>query len=34
LVTAVPEHFDRVAANIFGDRIRAQEVDLWEKQTT
>ncbi|TMF45445.1 MAG: glutamate racemase [Chloroflexi bacterium] len=34
LVTAVPQQFDRVAANIFGDRVRAQEVQLWEKQTT
>jgi glutamate racemase len=34
LVTAVPHQFDRIAANIFGDAVRAQEVQLWEKQTT
>jgi len=34
LVTSVPQHFDQVAANIFGDRVGAQEVQLWEKQTT
>jgi glutamate racemase len=34
LVTAVPHHFDRIAANIFGDAVHAQEVQLWEKQTT
>ena len=34
LVTATPKHFDRIAANIFGDRVQAQEVQLWEKQTT
>jgi glutamate racemase len=34
LVTAVPQQFDRIAANIFGDPVRAQEVQLWEKQTT
>ena len=34
LVTAVPQQFDQVAANIFGDRVRAQEVHLWETQTT
>jgi glutamate racemase len=34
LVTAVPQQFDRIAANIFGDAVRAQEVQLWEKQTT
>jgi glutamate racemase len=34
LVTAVPQHFDRIAANLFGDPVRAQEVQLWEKQTT
>jgi hypothetical protein len=33
-VTAVPQHFDRIAAHLFGDRIRAQEVQIWEKQTT
>jgi len=34
LVTAVPQQFDRIAANIFGEGVRAQEVQLWEKQTT
>jgi len=34
LVTAVPHQFDRIAANIFGDAVHAQEVQLWEKQTT
>jgi glutamate racemase len=34
LVTAVPQQFDRIAANVFGDAVRAQEVQLWEKQTT
>ncbi len=34
LVTAVPQQFDRIAANIFGDDVRAQEVQLWEKQAT
>ena len=33
LVTAVPHQFDQIAANIFGDRVRAEEVQLWEKQT-
>jgi hypothetical protein len=33
-VTAVPHQFDEVAANIFGEGVRAQEVQLWEKQTT
>jgi len=34
LVTAMPQQFDEVAANIFGEGVRAQEVQLWEKQTT
>ena len=34
LVTAVPQQFDRIAANIFGEGVLAQEVQLWEKQTT
>jgi glutamate racemase len=34
LVTAVPQHFEGIAANLFGDSVRAQEVQLWEKQTT
>jgi hypothetical protein len=28
-VTAVPHQFDRIAANIFGDAVHAQEVQLW-----
>jgi hypothetical protein len=34
LVTAMPQQFDEVAANIFGEGVRAREVQLWEKQTT
>ncbi len=34
LVTAVPQHFDRIAANLFGEAIHAEEVQLWEKQPT
>ena len=34
LVTAVPEHFDKIAGNLFGEAIHAQEVQLWEKQPT
>src|SRR5712671_1441470 len=34
LVTAVPQQFDRIAANIFGDDVHAQEVQLWENQAT
>ena len=34
LVTAVPEHFDKIAANLFGEAIHAEEVQLWEKQPT
>jgi glutamate racemase len=34
LVTAVPQQFDRIAANIFGDPVHAQEVQIWAKQTT
>jgi len=34
LVTATPMQFDRIAANLFGDPVRAQEVQIWEKQTT
>ena len=34
LVTAVPQHFDEIAGNLFGDRVHAEEVQLWEKQTT
>src|ERR1700716_4200033 len=28
LVTAVPQHFEGIAANLFGDRVRAQEVQI------
>jgi glutamate racemase len=31
LVTGVPEHFDEVAANLFGEAIHAQEVRIWEE---
>ena len=34
LVTAIPQQFDRIAANLFGESVRAQEVQIWEKQTT
>ena len=34
LVTATPMQFDRIAANLFGDRVHAREVQIWEKQTT
>jgi hypothetical protein len=30
----VPQQFDRIAANLFGEAIRAEEVQLWEKQPT
>jgi glutamate racemase len=33
LVTAVPQRFDEVAANLFGEAIHAEEVALWEEQT-
>ena len=32
LVTAVPHHFDAVAANLFGQAIEAQEVKIWQEQ--
>ena len=32
LVTAVPQHFHDVAANIFGETVDAEEVHLWEQQ--
>ena len=32
LVTAVPEQFHRVASNLFGETIQAQEVRIWEEQ--
>jgi len=34
LVTAVPQHFEGIAANLFGDRVKAQEVQIWQKQAT
>lgn len=33
LVTAVPQRFHEVAANLFGEAIEAQEVRLWEELT-
>lgn len=32
LVTAVPQHFHDIAANIFGETVEAEEVHLWEQQ--
>ena len=34
LVTAVPQRFDEIAANLFGDAIEAEEVQIWERQKT
>ena len=34
LVTAVPQHFDEIAANLFGEAIEAEEVQIWEPQKT
>ena len=34
LVTAVPQRFDQIAANLFGEAIEAEEVQLWEPQKT
>jgi glutamate racemase len=34
LVTAVPQRFDEIAANLFGDAIEAEEVEIWEPQKT
>jgi glutamate racemase len=34
LVTAVPQRFDEIAANLFGEAIEAEEVQIWEKQRT
>jgi glutamate racemase len=31
LVTAVPQHFDEIAAHLFGEAIEAQEVRIWEE---
>jgi glutamate racemase len=32
LVTAVPQRFDEIAANLFGDAIEAEEVEIWQPQ--
>jgi glutamate racemase len=32
LVTAVPEHFNQIASNLFGETIEAEEVRIWEEQ--
>jgi glutamate racemase len=32
LVTAVPQHFHDIAANIFGETVEAEEVRIWEQQ--
>jgi glutamate racemase len=32
LVTAVPEHFNQIASNLFGEQIEAEEVRIWEEQ--
>jgi glutamate racemase len=34
LVTAVPHRFDEIAANLFGEAIEAEEVQIWEPQKT
>jgi glutamate racemase len=34
LVTAVPQRFDEIAANLFGEAIEAEEVQIWEPQKT
>jgi glutamate racemase len=34
LVTAVPQRFDTIAANLFGEAIEAEEVTIWQGQTT
>jgi glutamate racemase len=34
LVTAVPQHFDEIAAHLFGEAIAAEEVTIWQEQTT
>jgi glutamate racemase len=34
LVTSVPQHFDEIAANLFGEAIEAEEVTIWQEQTT
>src|SRR3989442_7003660 len=34
LGTAVPQHFDRIAANLFGEAVPPEELQLWAKQPT
>ncbi|TAN34754.1 glutamate racemase [bacterium] len=34
LVTAVPQRFDEIAANLFGEAIEAEEVRIWQESTT
>ncbi len=34
LVTDFPKHFDEIAANLFGEAIEAEEVQIWEPQKT
>src|SRR6202795_4960149 len=34
LVTDVPKRFDQIAANLFGEAIEAEEVQIWEPQKT
>ena len=34
LVTDFPERFDEIAANLFGEAIEAEEVQIWERQKT
>ncbi len=34
LVTDFPKHFDEIAANLFGEAIQAEEVQIWEPQKT
>jgi hypothetical protein len=31
-VTDTPKHFDEIAANLYGDAIEAEEVEIWERQ--
>ena len=33
LVTAIPEHFNEIASNLFGEAVEAEEVRIWEEQT-
>jgi glutamate racemase len=34
LVTSVPQRFDAIAAHLFGEAIEAEEVTIWQEQTT